>query len=105
MNKVLFLSFTLIALSLQKPQKSLQCPSGHLPFGGSCKPITYVEGCAAYLPNNHCKACEYGYLPQQGRCLSNANETSDCCASYGSDGTCLQCNSGLFPSDPYCYRN
>lgn len=57
MNKVLFLTLALITLSLQRPQKSIQCPQGHLPFSNTCKPITYVEGCSSYHPNNKCKDC------------------------------------------------
>ena len=105
MGKVLFLTLCLISLSLQRSPVPTECPQGHLPFGSKCTPITYVEGCSSYLPNNKCKVCEYGYTQKQGKCWVNTNETKDCCASYSSDGTCLQCSSGLFPSDPYCYRN
>ena len=105
MRKVLFLTLTLVALSSQRTQKNMQCSQGHLSLNGSCRPITYIEGCASYNQNNDCKSCEYGYALQQGQCSVNNNETSDCCASYSPDGTCLKCSQGLFPSDPYCLRN
>ena len=105
MNKVLLGLFVLVVLTSQSSQQGLQCPQGHLSFNGACRPITYVEGCAIYAADNHCKSCEYGYILREGDCLWDINSTADCCATYGSDGRCTQCAAGLFAKEPFCERN
>ena len=73
MNKVLYLTVSLLALSLVTAADP-KCGEGQLLFDSTCVSIAYIPGCALYLSNGQCKTCEYGYiLSSAGRCLSNVN--------------------------------
>lgn len=106
MEKLLYLTLILLALSSLTHAQNPTCPEGQLPFSSKCVPVAYIAGCSTYQPNGQCQTCEYGYsLTSNGICQLNSNQLRDCCSSYNSDGSCSKCSSGLFWNDPYCYRN